>query len=163
MTVQSLDQIIIDGRRRDLVTNPLEMYREKYRPDMVFFQASPNTSCWRGYIAEWEIDDGKLFLLKVDGYVSYKGRNPNIEVKEDIRWGELHPELFQDKIPITLSELFGHVSERVPATWYSGELRLVSGGGWGDDLSYQTISVKDGICGELKGVDGAGLDDTIPF
>tara|TARA_Y100000294_G_scaffold175853_1_gene196889 strand:- start:212 stop:508 length:297 start_codon:yes stop_codon:yes gene_type:complete len=51
--------------------------------------------------------DGKLFLLKVDGYVSYKGRNPSIEPNQDPRWEGLHPELFQDKVPATLFELFG--------------------------------------------------------
>jgi hypothetical protein len=162
MTDQAPDRIIIDGCRHTMLTYPLDVYRDEYRPDMVFFQASPNIGCWRGYTAEWEIDDGKLFLLNVDGYVSYKGRNPNIEVKESIRWGDIHPELFHDKVPITLSELFGPVSGRVPATWYSEELRLAS---YWEDPNYQTIAVTDGICGELKtiGIIDTSLDDLIPF
>jgi hypothetical protein len=97
MTGQAADRIIIDGRRHTMLTFPLDMYREEHRPDMVFFQASPNTGCWRGYVAEWEIDDGKLFLLNVDGYVSYKGRNPNIEVKEDIRGATCTQSFFTTK------------------------------------------------------------------
>jgi len=145
MTNQAVDRITINGSSYTMLTFPLDVYREKYRPDMIFYQASPNTGCWRGYIAEWEIDDGTLFLLNVDGYVSYKGQNPKVVVKDDIRWGDLHPELFKFKIPITLSELFGDVTGRVPATWFSGELRLAT---YWDDSNYQTIAVTDGICGE---------------
>jgi hypothetical protein len=162
MTGQAADSIVIDGFSHTMLTFPLEIYRAEHRPDMVFFQASPNTACWRGYQAEWKIDDGKLFLLNVDGYVSYKGRNPNIEAKEDIRWGRLHPGLFQEKVPATLFELFGSEADRVPATWFSGELRLAS---YWDDPNYQTIAVTDGICGELinVGVIDTSLDDAMPF
>jgi len=162
MTEQAADRITINGSSHTMLTFPLDVYREKYRPDMVFYQASPNTGCWRGYIAEWEIEDGTLFLLNVDGYVSYKGKNPKLVVKDDIRWGDLHPELIKFKVPITLSELFGDVAERVPATWYSGELRFAT---FWDDLNYQTIDVTDGRCGELKtvGVINNSPDDQIPY
>ncbi len=158
MTAQETDFILIDGVQHQLLTNPLEAYRETYRRDIVFFQEHPNTACWRGYVAEWEIDDGKLFLLKVDGYVSYKGRNPSIEPNQDPRWEGLHPELFQDKVPATLFELFGSENERVPATWYSGELLIPLGGmleyvhaGYGSRFArYLIIPVVNGVCGEQK-------------
>ena len=158
MTAQATDLILIDGVQKLLFTNPLEAYREKHRPDMVFFQGSPNTACWRGYVAEWEIDDENLFLLKVDGYVSYKGLNPSIEPNQDPRWEGLYPELFQDKVPATLSELFGPVNGRVPATWYSGELLIPLGrmleyvhAGYGSRFpQYLIIPVIDGVCGEQK-------------
>jgi hypothetical protein len=168
MTDQVRDRIIIDGSSHRMMSCPLDKYREECRPDMVFFQASPDTSCWRGYVAEWEIDDGKLFLLHVDGYVAFKGRNPGIEVKDDPRWGELHPELFQDKMPATLSELFGSEEERIFATWYSDELRVSSL--WtGQDGDF-IIPVVDGNCGERKHVrrepgeeDGDLLSSVLPF
>jgi hypothetical protein len=160
VTDQIPDRIIIDGVSRTLFTFPLDMYRERYRRDMVFYQASPSTDCWRGYIGEWEIDDEKLFLLNVDGHVSYKGRHPSVEVKDDPRWGELHPELIKYRVPITLSELFGPAGERVPATWYSGNLRLASY--WGSP-NYDTIAVTDGICGERRHVVGSISDDLTPF
>jgi hypothetical protein len=176
MTFQAPDIIIIDGSRHDLIINPLEMYRERYRRDMVFYQASPNTGCWRGYVAEWEIGDGKLFLINVDGYVSYKGRNPGVEVKDDLRWGEIHPELFRYKIPATLSELFGPVCGRVPATWYSGELRFserISHRGLrlrqlnGQPVISSFCSVVDGVCGEFRheyaDVTDVLDEDLIPF
>ena len=65
MTAQETDLILIEGVQHQLLTNPLEVYREMYRRDMIFFQEHPNTACWRGYVAEWMIDEGKLFLLMV--------------------------------------------------------------------------------------------------
>ena len=128
MTAQTPDLILIDGVQQELFTNPLEMFRETHRRDWVFFEDDPNTACWRGYFAEWDISDGRLFLLKVNGNISYKGRNPSRARNESIRWEGIHPELFQDKVPATLSELFGPERDRVPATWYSGELRVPLGG-----------------------------------
>ena len=87
MTAQVTDQILIDGVRHELFTNPLEMFRETYRRDWVFFEDNGlSTDCWRGYNAEWEIDDGSLFLLKVNGNISYKGRNPNRVRSKSLRW-----------------------------------------------------------------------------
>ena len=59
-------------------------------------------------------------------------------------------------MPATLSELFGPVKERVPATWFTGELRVPQG-----EMSeyihhayasrfpgYLIIPVESGVCGE---------------
>ena len=126
MTAQSADIIIIDCKPCGLLTNPLEMYRECYRRDMVFFEDFPNSSCWRGYVAEWEIDGGKLFLLKVNGSVSYRGvqSGPRPRI-EELRGSNV--DLFKYRVPATLSELFGTVKERVPATWFTGELQIPQG------------------------------------
>ena len=145
MTAQATDLILIDGVQHNLFTNPLDAYREKYRRDMIFLEDHPNTACWRGYVAEWEIDEGRLFLLKVVGNISYKGRGSDYNI-------------FYDKIPATLSEIFGPVSGRVPATWYSGELRVPLGemveyvhAGYGSRYpKYLLISVENGVCGEQK-------------
>jgi hypothetical protein len=158
MTAQTPDLILIDGVQQELFTNPLEMFRETHRRDWVFFEDDPNTACWRGYFAEWDISDGRLFLLKVNGNISYKGRNPSRARNESIRWEGIHPELFQDKVPATLSELFGPERDRVPATWYSGELRVPLGGmieyihaGYASKFSkYLLVPVAKGICGEQK-------------
>ena len=107
MTAQETDLILIKGVQHNLFTNPLDAYRERYRRDMIFLQDHPNTACWRGYVAEWEIDDGRLFLLKVVGNILYKGRGSYY----NISYG---------KEPSTLFEIFGPVSGRVLATWYSG-------------------------------------------
>jgi hypothetical protein len=145
MTAQETDLILIDGVQHALLTNPLDAYRERYRRDIIFLQDHPNTGCWRGYVAEWEIDEGRLFLLKVVGNISYKGRGSDYNI-------------FHDKIPATLSEIFGPVSGRVPATWYSGELRVPVGemieyvhAGYGSRFpKYLLIPVVNGVCGEQK-------------
>ena len=90
MTAQETDLILIDGVQHNLFTNPLDAYRERYRRDIILLQDHPNTACWRGYVAEWEIDEGRLFLLKVVGNISYKGRGSDYNI-------------FHDKIPATLS------------------------------------------------------------
>ena len=187
MTAQETDFILIDGVQHQLLTNPLEAYREMYRRDMVFFQEHPNTACWRGYVAEWEIDEGKLFLLKVNGYVSYRGEKSGPRSKIDELRG-VNFDLFKYKVPATLSELFGPVKERVPATWFTGELRVPQG-----EMSeyihhayasrhsgYLIVPVESGVCGEQKyvsdneyeelnnremdeGATKVAFDDEIPF
>ena len=145
LTAQETDLILIDGVQHNLFTNPLDAYREKYRRDLIFLQDRPNTACWRGYVAEWEIDEGRLFLLKVVGNISYKGRGSDYSI-------------FHDKVPATLSEIFGPVSGPVPATWYTGELRVPLGemieyvhAGYGSRfLRYLLIPVVNGVCGEQK-------------
>jgi hypothetical protein len=126
MTAQSPDIINIDGERCNLLTNPLEAYREMYRRDMVFFQVELGSACWRGYVAEWKIYERKLFLLKVNGEVAYRGvqSGPRSEL-EKLRGTNF--DLLKYKVPATLSELFGPVEEHVPATWYTGELRIPQG------------------------------------
>ena len=157
MTAQETDLILLEGVQHQLLTNPLEVYRETYRRDMIFFQEHPNTACWRGYVAEWVIDEGKLFLLKVNGYVSYRGVQSGPRSRLDELQG-VNFDLFKYKVPATLSELFGPVSGRVPATWYSGELRVPLGemieyvhAGYGSRFSkYLLIPVENGVCGEQK-------------
>jgi hypothetical protein len=145
MTAQSPDFIIINNEKHALLTNPLEAYRELHRPDIVFLEDHPNTACWRGYVAEWEIVEGKLFLLNVVGNVSYKGRGSDYNI-------------FHDKVPATLSEIFGNEDERVHATWFTGELRIPQGEitehihhGYGAEYSgYLIIPTECGVCGEDK-------------
>jgi hypothetical protein len=124
---------------------------------MIFFQEHPNTACWRGYVAEWVIDEGKLFLLKVNGYVSYRGVQSGPRSKlEELRGTNF--DIFHNKVPATLSEIFGPVSERVLATWFSGELRVPVGemieyvhAGYGSRFpKYLLVPVVNGVCGEQK-------------
>ena len=91
MTAQATDLILIDGVQHNLFTNPLDAYRERYRRDMIFLQDHPNTACWRGYVAEWEIDDGRLFLLKVVGNILYKGRGSDYNISSAQLSKEAYP------------------------------------------------------------------------
>ena len=85
------------------------MYNELHRPDKIFVEDHPNTVGYRGYVEEWEIDEGKLFLLNVVGNVAYKGRSSDYKI-------------VRDKVPASFIEIFGQVSEHIFAKWYSGKL-----------------------------------------
>ena len=109
MTAQSPDRILVNGFNHQLFTNPLQVYNELHRPDIIFVEDHPNTVGYRGYVEEWEIDEGKLFLLNVVGNVAYKGRSSDYKI-------------VRDKVPASFIEIFGQVSEHIFAKWYSGKL-----------------------------------------
>jgi hypothetical protein len=43
MTAQSPDRILVDGFNHQLFTNPLQVYNELHRPDIIFVEDHPNT------------------------------------------------------------------------------------------------------------------------
>jgi hypothetical protein len=149
MTAQSPDRILVNGFNHQLFTNPLQVYNELHRPDIIFVEDHLNTGGYRGYIAEWEIDERKLFLLNVVGNVSYKGRGSDYNI-------------VRDKVPASFKEIFGQVSERIFANWCSGELRIPIG----DMTEYihagyascfpecLIIPVVNGKCGEKQFISG---------
>jgi hypothetical protein len=98
-TAQFPDIIYIDGRKHSLYSNPLEKYfsRERSRPPF----RSPNTANWRGYIAVWEIDRGRFYLKDLEAWLP------------------------QGKAG--LEAVFPGHKGRVPATWFSGALRVPQG------------------------------------
>lgn len=71
MKKQILDTIIYNGVRYELKDSPLYSYlvRFGYNP---FY--SPRSSCTRGYIAQWEIKEGKLFLIDFIGFLRRKNK-----------------------------------------------------------------------------------------
>jgi hypothetical protein len=99
MTAQRADIIIIDGKEYPLFTNPLEDYwtEENPKPPIGW----PMTSCWRGYIATWEIIDNSLYLI---GIII---RTPDGDAG--------------------LEYAFPNTTGKIKATWYLGELRIPQG------------------------------------
>lgn len=88
-TAQQGDILIIKNDTLTLFSNPLEQYPSIGQLRGKFFgnqKASVSTGCWRGYVAEWKIIKGKLYLtniydcgynkdrLKADLNVLFKGR-----------------------------------------------------------------------------------------
>jgi hypothetical protein len=59
------------------------------------------TSCWRGYIATWEITDNVLYLIDII-FNSWEG-------------------------DVGLASIFAKNTGRIKATWYTGELRVPFG------------------------------------
>lgn len=103
-TAQAPDNIIVDGVRHPLFTNPLEkLYETQKRPEFAVLSEGFPTNNWRGYVASWAIDDSRLYLTAIDTYIE----------KEKITLRQLFPE----------RERGG----RVLADWFSGELRIPDG------------------------------------
>jgi hypothetical protein len=99
MTAQRPDKIIIKNVEYSLFTNPLEDYWTEEKPRPHTF--SIRTSCWRGYIATWEILNDYLYLIDI------KFNTPNGDIGMDYA--------FPDN------------PDKVLADWYTGELRIPLG------------------------------------
>lgn len=145
-TAQEPDKILINGTEKMLLTNPLEDYYSdpEKRPRFMIEPFMTSSGNWRGYVATWEIDDGKLFLKKINSWFC-EG-----ETKESCRQVELAV-IFPEKV----------LDGRVAANWFSGDLRIPDGKqlqyvhmGYGStyerDIFY---NVKDGKVGKARIVD----------
>src|SRR5690606_35193900 len=98
-TAQQMDRITIDGQELGLQTNPLTPYlrQVEWQPPENVARSSAN---WRGYLATWAIDGGRLVLTGVTMEV-YEDR----EIKEISILGQLFPD-----------------GGTVVAQWYTGAL-----------------------------------------
>ncbi|WP_242111446.1 hypothetical protein [Luteimonas aquatica] len=109
-TAQMPDVILIDGKQYALNTNPLDRYLETLGDKAPRFDA-PHTALWRGYVATWELVQGKLYLRKVKGY-RQQGR-PEVEDEEELAVDGMQ-ELFPGR-------------QDVVADWYTGTLIVPDG------------------------------------
>jgi hypothetical protein len=98
-TTQIPEAIIIEGQKHPLYTNPLESYYGKDNPQPPF--KAPNTATWRGYVGTWEIGRDTLYLKSIKAWT---------------HGGE-----------VGLEALFPGRQGPVPATWFTGELRVPLG------------------------------------
>jgi hypothetical protein len=139
-TVQVPDVIIIDGKNENLDTNPLAPYLSAY-PNVIPKSDDPTADNWRGYVATWEILDGKLFLRKID--VAF--RNPKAPPNED---GRIVKNVIRKIFPD---------SRHLAATWYSGALVIPRGKlvkyvhiGYGSTYErYTIVTVNQGVVSRM--------------
>lgn len=112
VTEQIADTIIVRGEEYRLASEPLEhcwprLGRE--RPNFI----TPHSACWRGYVASWEIVDGKPFLRGIEATLAPPGTtfldNP------------------EDGWAATLQEIFPGEAIPVFAGWFTGTLRVREG------------------------------------
>jgi hypothetical protein len=114
-TAQIPDIIMIDGEKHSLFSNPLEQHFAKTgRPD-ILDGGVVSSANWRGYVATWAIEGGRLYLTKVEKEYA-KERQPGA-----YEW-----------LPISLLKLFPSSKGRVIADWYTGTLRVPRG----EELQY---------------------------
>ena len=109
MAAQLPDNILYEGEKMDLYSNPLENYwalRNKKRPN---FYWTP--ICKRGYVATWEIIDNQLILRSIDG---------NVEKRYFLFW--------KKPVRCTLKMIFSKAGVGgVKASWFSGKIRIPQG------------------------------------
>lgn len=100
MTAQFSETLLLDGEPTAMCTEPLNSYF-KLKGIQSPFQYTC-TALWRGYQGVWEIRNGRLYLLELEGVDA------------------------SDK-ELKLGDIFPGYPERVFAHWYTGTLRLPRG------------------------------------
>jgi hypothetical protein len=100
MTAQISERLIYEGQQLAICTNPLSLY-------FAMGGDSPNfedncTALWRGYVGTWEIVDGRLYLIKLQGTLEGGGE-------------------------ASVATIFPDYPDRVFAHWYSGTIRIPQG------------------------------------
>jgi hypothetical protein len=109
MTAQVPDRITVDGETLPLLCNPLADYFRIAGVPSPFRGAS--TALYRGYVASWRIEGGRLWLTEVENDIpllTHGGRRVGVV------------DLFPDRQP------------PIAASWYTGTLRI----GRGDVVKY---------------------------
>jgi hypothetical protein len=111
-TAQHPDRLVYKGQEYALYADPLQDYYSSL-PDtaiIIFPTFGPehlrtvNSSCWRGYIATWEMINDTMYLVKMEDCRGH-GQTANLT------------EQFGDKIR----------NGKMKADWYTGELRVPVG------------------------------------
>ena len=98
MTTQAGDILSYNGKKTTIATEPLKPYLEK-RSDVSFIFKS--TALVRGYIGNWKIENKKLYLVSVVGFIESNEK-------------------------VGLEYLFPNKTE-VFADWFSGDIRIPEG------------------------------------
>lgn len=100
MTAQIPERLFFEGQEVALHANPLGMYFDLIGSDPGF---APSMTClWRGYVGKWEIADGKLFLIDLNGSL-------------------------MDGSRATLVTVFPDAIDKVFANWFTGTIRVPQG------------------------------------
>ncbi len=74
MTAQVHEDLLLEGRRTSMTTCPPIPAEH---PRIECTAAPPlSTACWRGYVGQWEIREGRLYLLGVEGRYRLLGEEP---------------------------------------------------------------------------------------
>jgi hypothetical protein len=98
-TTQFSEILYLNGQKYSLDSLPLGQYNDPGNPLPKF--RAPNTATWRGYIATWEIDRNVLYLKAIRAWT--------------------------DKGQVGLEALFPGRKGPVPATWFTGKLKVPQG------------------------------------
>lgn len=119
MTAQVPDKLEYQGKLLSRFTNPLDALPTDRRPAFV----SENTLNWRGYVALWEIRDGRLYLKDLRARIC---ATPPESEAERAPCGRHHRGACEIK-SVELQGAFPGRSGPTFADWYTGELRVPQG------------------------------------
>jgi hypothetical protein len=100
MTAQIGEKLCYEGREVSMCSEPLGDYFALSGIDPGFDFTC--TALWRGYVGAWDIQDGRLYLIGLNGTL-------------------------KDGTEANVATFFPGFSERVFAHWYSGKLRIPVG------------------------------------
>lgn len=144
MTVQLSHTLVFSGQRYPLWSDPLEQVLSKTKPKPDF---SCCTAMFRGYVAHWEIANGRLYLHSIQGRLRHR-----------------EPASAQDsRNEIVINELFSNQRPPIFAKWYSGVLVVPYGNRskleysmYGCSYEQHTeIAMRRGVCRRV--LDGCGV------
>jgi len=111
ITAQVPDYIVLDGKRELLHTNPLNDFLTAQNSRRLPGGATITSAKWRGYLATWEVRNGRLLLTRID-----------VELLDSVApAGERSTRSHN-----ALCDLFPGDSD-VPATWFTGNLIIPRG------------------------------------
>lgn len=114
MTAQEKDKLTFNDEVYYLATEPLMPYLQKHNIKFETWW----TACWRGYTGNWIIEDNKLYLVALHGWIKNDSAD---ETKSKLRSVDMNY-LFPDQ-------------EKVFAEWFTGEIRIP----YGEMLQYYHI------------------------
>ena len=100
MTAQISEILHYQGRKQRMCTEPLGDYFELAGIEPRFEVSC--TALWRGYVGEWAVIEGRLYLIGITGTL-------------------------EGDTPASLETFFPGFPDRVFAHWYSGQVRLPMG------------------------------------
>jgi hypothetical protein len=122
MTAQTADILVYQGKQFSLFSNPLEEYF-KLHPPRPFFVPT-HTANWRGYVAEWVVTEGRLYLAALSGTICVK---PSDGGGRKSAWCQVGHSGDCTVRKVTLGNVFKSEDRPIPATWVTGELRAPDG------------------------------------
>jgi hypothetical protein len=106
---QTPEKLRFDGMEEQLMATPLESFWTEQNPKPESLSQT-SLACWRGYVGTWELIDKKLYLIKLERH----------EIRPKDETFVEHTEI------LPLEKIVGQEGP-VPATWFSGVLRVARG------------------------------------
>lgn len=156
MTAQVPDRLLYEGEMHPLYSNPLEPYWDASggRPRFV----EPRTCNWRDYVATWEIREGRLWLIGLQGEAVLDERGqPRTEAKSfmDRTLSETLSALQTPASRIKvmgLADLFPDQPEGAVAWWFSGRLHVPEGKCvYAVNMGYESIHERERVFTIVEG------------